>query len=244
MSPGETHTVRKVLRDYALQEDGDEQGAQTHRFRVVSIDRSRGTAAGYVAKYVAKNIDGYGLETDSHGRDAARVARRVETWASVWGIRQFQQLGGPPVGVWRELRRISVDSVSGLMLDAVRAAGAGDWASFTELMNGPTAKRAEHPISPFKVWSDKLGRYDDPVGWRIFGVQLDTVVAVSRIHTWSIRPREKESGPEVLDHGVGGCGSGSSGSPGSRAARPRRVAATTTTTRGPRVKDLGSAREG
>jgi len=189
MSPDEAETVRDVLRDYALREDGDEPGAQEHRFRVVSIDRNRGTAAGYVAKYVSKNIDGHGLQANLHNHDAASAAQRVEAWASTWGIRQFQQVGGPPVGVWRELRRLSEGDVSGFIRGAVRVADAGHWAAFTELMGGPSAKRAAFPIQLLKVWSDKLGQYNEPIGDRVLGVQHDTVLAVSRIR-WKIRERK------------------------------------------------------
>lgn len=76
--------VREVMRHYALQEDGDEPGAQKHRFKAEAIDRTKGTATGYIAKYISKNIDGYGLDNDLEGLDAKSTAERVEAWASTW----------------------------------------------------------------------------------------------------------------------------------------------------------------
>lgn len=101
-----THDVRRIVAKYALQDSPNEPGAHAHRVDFKAIDWERGSAAGYIAKYVAKNIDGYRLEKDLHGNDSMETSARVEAWASTWGIRQFQQVGGPPVGVWRELRRI------------------------------------------------------------------------------------------------------------------------------------------
>ena len=110
------------LRAYALAVDGEEPGAQENRVKLVNIEAGKGTAAGYIAKYVAKNIDGEGVgqhktaegwdvTTDLLGNEEITPSQRVVYWAQVWGIRQFQQIGGAPIGVWRELRRIKEETV-------------------------------------------------------------------------------------------------------------------------------------
>jgi hypothetical protein len=44
----------EVIREYWLSEDGEEQGASEHRVKAKRMDK--GGAAGYIAKYIAKNI--------------------------------------------------------------------------------------------------------------------------------------------------------------------------------------------
>ena len=103
---GLLETLKKAIRKQALKDSPDEPGAKEHRCDFKPIDWKRGTAAGYIAKYVSKNIDGYRVEKDLYGNDCMTASQRVEAWSTTWGIRQFQQVGGPPVGPWRELRRI------------------------------------------------------------------------------------------------------------------------------------------
>lgn len=103
---------------YALAEDANElttDAAREARLKVIEIDPAKGTAAGYIAKYVGKNIDDSQgevydeegeVKTDLTGEEITTPCQRVDAWASVWGIRQFQGLGMPPVTVWRELRRV------------------------------------------------------------------------------------------------------------------------------------------
>lgn len=121
MAARERHEVREILQHYALRVDGHEPGAHQHRFDVGPIDWNRGSAAGYVAKYVSKNVDGAHIDNDTYGTDARAAAERIEVWARVWGIRQFQQIGGPPVSVWRELRR-AVETTDELLEHARTAA--------------------------------------------------------------------------------------------------------------------------
>ncbi|MEK6292474.1 MAG: replication endonuclease [Paraburkholderia tropica] len=104
--PQHDKIVESTVRRYALEMDGDEPGAQEKRCDFKRMDAALGTAAAYIAKYVAKNIDGYKLDKDLIGNDALETSSRVEAWASRWRIRQFQQIGGPPVTIWRELRRV------------------------------------------------------------------------------------------------------------------------------------------
>lgn len=142
---------RAIFRRYALKDSGDEAGAKKYRVKFEAIDWKRGTAAGYVLKYIAKNIDGNGYEIQGDlegGMDAIYPAQRVEAWASTWGIRQFQQIGGAPVGVWRELRRMREETAGGpeVLEQARSAADVGNWGRFTEVMGGPVVARADLPL--------------------------------------------------------------------------------------------------
>jgi hypothetical protein len=122
-----------ITEGYALAEDGDEPGAAARRVTFEEIDSERGSAAGYLLKYVAKNIEDDSM--DSHdeviGADGEpvkividktkRASQRVDAWAGCWGIRQFQPIGQPPVTVWRELRRVKEATIESAS-DHVRAA--------------------------------------------------------------------------------------------------------------------------
>lgn len=174
--------VIRISRSKAHQESPDEPGAATHRFDVKRIDYAKGTATGYVAKYVSKNVDGYGVDADLFGNDAKSSAVRAGAWASVWGIRQFQFFGTAPVCVWRELRRVANADTHPELTEAILAADAGDWAAFTKAVD-------TMPLQLLYLWSDELGEYGEPVGNTVLGVTAEDGqhAIVTRHHQWSIR---------------------------------------------------------
>lgn len=165
--------LRDVLTAYALKVDGDEPGAARNRILFKRMEPGKGGAAGYVAKYVSKNIDGggYVVQGDLEGDDAYMPTSRVEAWASTWGIRQFQQIGGPPVGVWRELRRTDAETVRGAsqwVKAAHAAADGGDWFGFCAAMGNPTCKRDELRIRTARTgngwrYATSIGMYEAPL---------------------------------------------------------------------------------
>jgi len=139
MDESELKTVRGLMHKYARQMDGKESGAARNRAKVIGIDKSKGSAVGYVIKYIAKNVDG-GKQDAFFSKDAsggkvyhegskADAVQRVEAWAATWGIRQFQFIGSENVTLWRELRRIREDEKavhSEIAAEAVtQAAGQG-----------------------------------------------------------------------------------------------------------------------
>lgn len=173
LSPGRSAVarMRAIIRRYFLRADAGEPGARKKRAEFVAIDWSRGSAAGYVAKYVSKNIDGGGYEVQGDIETGAAVypGERVEAWASSWGIRQFQQIGGPPVGVWRELRRmdsaapmLSGDEYSEAVANSVAAADVGSWGRYVEIQGGPEVKRMDLAVKlartePGEAWDGVAG---------------------------------------------------------------------------------------
>jgi len=206
LEPARRDEFREIITHYGLAEDGNEPGAQRNRVNFVAIDPTKGTAAGYIAKYVSKNIDGGGYQVqddvEGEGYESVNTSPRIEAWASTWGIRQFQQIGGPPVGVWRELRRTEdSQALSDTVKEARSAADSGNWRRFVEAMRGPTCERRNLPIRVAYTergskylrrlagMTDKpLNRYGEVPAGDVFGVR-DTArdrVYVSRRYEWRV----------------------------------------------------------
>ena len=203
VNPEQQQVVTEVMRGYALTEDGKEHGAAKHRFTVELIDAGKGSATGYIAKYIAKNINGAGIGEDyESGMDASLSADRVRAWASLWGIRQFQQIGGAPVGVWRELRRVT-ECPDGLLDEAMKAADSGDWMQYLILQGGADSDRKSQPIRCYTVerintetgeaYTNKYGELVD----KVEGVVAAWDSVETRIHEWVIQRKKTEAELEI-----------------------------------------------
>jgi hypothetical protein len=207
--------LRRVLREYWLSESGSEPGAAYHRIKFEAIDPKKGSATGYISKYIAKNIDGfevgedYEAAIDEPGRegtpglegaetsdpaapekkprsDATNTAKRVGAWASLWGIRQFQQIGGPQVTIYRECRRIREPTHVVSIERARLPADAGDWAGFTRSVGGIAAGR-KGTLSLWKEITGECNQYDECKGPRIVGIMGAALYGVeTHQKTWRI----------------------------------------------------------
>ncbi|WP_370276877.1 replication endonuclease [Xenorhabdus bovienii] len=215
MQPDQADQVRDIIREYALQEDRHElktAKALKARFHAEKIDPEKGSATGYVAKYISKNIDGYAMDgerdDESHlpMKDAAIAA---SAWASRWRIRQFQFVGGAPVTVYRELRRMADhDTAMGLSIEfaAVHdAADNGDWANYINAQGGPFVRRDDLVARLWYETEQETNAHGEDV-IRIKGVfsplvGMDTPI-LTRLKTWQIVPKLAEASAEVAFSGA------------------------------------------
>lgn len=191
--------VHYFLGDDPFDEPGElathEKGARQRRLKFKTIDKEKGSAAGYIAKYISKNVDGHGLKTDLAGDPILETVQRVEQWAKLHGIRMFQPIGGgAPVTQWRELRRIEGTALAGAPEELQRAWIAAqrvpgqdgeddkraDYAEFIRAYGGPYVKRKDANLRLHKVEQPGLGRYGEPLGERPAGIVARGLCAVDK----------------------------------------------------------------
>ncbi|HAU4906020.1 TPA: replication endonuclease [Aeromonas hydrophila] len=227
VKPEHQHRLIGILQRYALSHDKGDLERKRHpeskkpysditpRFDWKVMDKEKGGAVGYIVKYIAKNIDGHrvGDEGDLEAETAATEgARRVRAWASLWGLRQFQPLKGPPVGIWRELRRLPgrlqeakgivvAPLASPIMEECRRYADAVDWKNFTQAMGGPCCRRDERPLSIHRTAFAEPNQYGEPQT-KLVGVRAaDGLIQQTRVGEWVLRKCGSQSTTEAQGSG-------------------------------------------
>lgn len=200
-APEDQERITAIFRSHALRDP--EPGSAKHRFKAIAIDKAKGSATGYFAKYISKNIDGAHIETDLHGNDAQQSARRITAWARTWDIRQFQQVGGPSVTVWRELRRMREADEHPVMESARLAADSSDWAAFVMAMGGVDVARCDRTIEPYHALRPSIDVLTgetsiETQAWHggprvapIQGLRVGTEVRITRTHVWTAVPKSQ-----------------------------------------------------
>ncbi|MGF1762463.1 replication endonuclease [Aliivibrio kagoshimensis] len=124
--------VIDIIKSTAIAEDRYELGDDiSPRFDVKECDPEKGGATAYIAKYISKNINGNHMP-ESKAQEGAFMAR---AWASTHGIRQFQQFGGSPVSLWRNLRKAKPQQtlIDSKLEELRQAADSSKWKLFCQL---------------------------------------------------------------------------------------------------------------
>jgi len=152
------------------------------RFTAEIIDPKKGSATGYIAKYIAKNINGANLndEKDHDGKvNANEAAERVTAWARLWAIRQFQFFGAVSVSVYRECRRAKTPFDCEKMEGVRQAADSGNWQEFTRVM------RRDKLTLVYEIDEEK-NQYNEEIK-RVKGVSLSGLKVLTRLISFSLQ---------------------------------------------------------
>ena len=192
--------LKKTLSAFALEVDGKEPGAKKHRITFTDEDKAKGLLIAYAVKYISKNIDGQGLEEDEHGNPIDSYVERATAWARTFGIRQFQFIGEPRIGIWRDLRKLQEPLIGQPILEPIRqAARDGDYFTYLKLMGG-MGHRITRPVKRLPSNLDKK------TGEILTGTEVvlssflscDNVLTIVRSSQWSVK--QTSQFPSLLEH--------------------------------------------
>lgn len=213
-SSGALAAAREIMARFLIEEHHS-ASRKKHGLKIIKIDPVKGTAAGYVAKYVAKAIDGHKLETATQTTPEGKqeelnntpdeAAHRVRAWASIWGIRQFQFFGQPPVTIWRQLRRLEQIAEHAAAEALRQVADAGDWQQFVYAMGYAGATPAADVARIFKITTDGINRYGEPKNKYL--LQVDDALYDSSPDDWVVDWQGKPT-PRTRDNNCNDNGGG------------------------------------
>ncbi len=182
--PVDRRKLLEIMRHYAMEHDSHEPGASKRRFKVKPIDPAKGSAVGYVVKYISKNVhgEGVGLDMESISDDTVTTASRAVGWSKTWRVRQFQFFGDSPVTAWRELRRMrKAAEVPEEFKPHWLPANGGNWQGYMKAMQE----------APLKLWTEDIEsqRYPGEFIAVVRGVELNGIRVETRKGRWTLREK-------------------------------------------------------
>jgi hypothetical protein len=183
--PNHRELASNIIHKYFLKDSASEKGASEHRVTVKDLNQQKKRSL--KGSYILKGID---LSPKNKSLEDLENSERVNAWGCVWGIRQFDQFGGPSVNLWREARRIAQNS----KLDdnpIWQSVAKGDWCEFIEICGGLNISKNDRKIKIFKEFDETLNSYGEEKGNVISGLVIGEKLHKLKPSIWEIIPKFK-----------------------------------------------------